>query len=135
MKLTTVQNAKQPLINLHHNYTSIGTYYKNLSKAKKTKNDENDTEMVAEVVSGEDLSEKDEDNFYIQMRNNLQIQELLKEVGATSKNSKFRRSVSNINMQRKLTEYKGEMDESHSSNSREKGNINDLTSLFSDDQT
>lgn len=76
LKPTSPVNTKQPNLNLHHNYTSIGTYYKNLSKKKKVsqigKEEEfENKEMVAEVISGEDLSERDEDNFYVQMRNNL----------------------------------------------------------------
>jgi hypothetical protein len=74
---------------LHHKYTSIGTYYKNLSKQQKNRynhdllNESNrispaatikkTNELAGEVVSGEEFSEEDADNFYIQMRNNIQI--------------------------------------------------------------
>eukprot|EP00347_Sterkiella_histriomuscorum_P020813 403336365 len=78
------KTSKNSLANLHHNYTTIGTYYRNLRKKQRYDKLEN---QGGEVLSGEEFEEDDENNFYLQMRNNLKIMELLSEVGAVKKKS------------------------------------------------
>ncbi|CDW78211.1 ankyrin repeat-containing protein [Stylonychia lemnae] len=90
--------SKKRTQSLVHNFQSIGTYYKNLAKRKREEKkqkagedgieiqiDYDDENCAAEIISVEDLEENDQDNFYLQMQNNLHIMELLKEVGISEK--------------------------------------------------
>eukprot|EP00347_Sterkiella_histriomuscorum_P002911 403366318 len=99
--LSKVQKRKitQPLV---HNFQTIGTYYKNLTKRRKEETrlhfeeygiqnpalDIQEDNNAAEVISVEELEDNDQDNFYLQMQNNVHIIQLLKEVGVDEKKSR-----------------------------------------------
>ena len=89
------KNGKSSLANLSHPYTTIGNYYKNLTKKKKV--DRKEKDLAGEVVSAEEFIEDDENNFYLQMRNNIKIMELLNDAGANkNKQSNFLKSIRKV---------------------------------------
>lgn len=59
----------------------MNQYFRNIFRQKASSKDIGSNHKIGEVVSGDEFEERDDENFYVNKRNNIQINQMISEIG------------------------------------------------------